>query len=103
MGLVPIKSSDSDGDVVAKVTEGKPAAIAGIKPGWRLVKVAERSCRDLELEEAQTVLKNVVLPTTMQFEVQALKPGSLAAMLGEADDAMPQQSDETKATESPAE
>merc|ERR1712129_194258 len=66
-GMTPSKA-EGVGYLVVKTSEGKPAMKAGVKPGWRLVEVANAPCRDLDLEGAQAVLKNAELPVALVFE-----------------------------------
>eukprot|EP00933_Yihiella_yeosuensis_P055581 TRINITY_DN54411_c0_g1_i1.p1 TRINITY_DN54411_c0_g1~~TRINITY_DN54411_c0_g1_i1.p1 ORF type:complete len:283 (+),score=81.18 TRINITY_DN54411_c0_g1_i1:38-886(+) len=67
LGMTPASKAPT-GYRVLKASEGKPAAKAGVKPGWRLVSVAGKSCEDQSLEEAQATLKGAELPVTLTFE-----------------------------------
>merc|ERR1719330_228240 len=64
----PQKEQGASGYVVAKVAESRPADGAGVKPGWRVVKVGETACRSMDWEAVQTLLKNVPLPAAVVFE-----------------------------------
>lgn len=66
-GMTPSKAEGA-GYLVTKVSEGKPAARAGVKPGWRLTEVAGTSCEGLDLEAAQSLLKTAELPVPVVFE-----------------------------------
>lgn len=66
-GMTPSKV-DGVGYLVAKVSEGKPAAKVGIRPGWRAVEIAGSSCESLDLEGIQTQLKAAELPVAVTFE-----------------------------------
>lgn len=66
-GMTPAKA-EGVGYLVAKVSEGKPAAQAGVRPGWRLVEVAGTVCEDLDLEAVQSMLRIAALPTAVLFE-----------------------------------
>ncbi|CAE8614533.1 unnamed protein product [Polarella glacialis] len=65
-GLTP--ATKGSGYLVAKASEGKPAAKAGVRPGWRLVSVAGVSCEGDSVEEAQAKLKAAELPVAAVFE-----------------------------------
>ncbi|CAL1171322.1 unnamed protein product [Cladocopium goreaui] len=64
-GLTP--SSKGPGYVVLKASEGKPAAKAGVRPGWRLVAI-DRAEEGADLPEWQSRLKAAELPVKMTFE-----------------------------------
>lgn len=66
-GMSSSKSED-DGYVVGRVTDGKPAAKAGVGLGWRVTAVADSSCRGLNLENVQQLLRTAPLPVTVEFE-----------------------------------
>lgn len=65
-GLTP--SSKGPGYVVLKASEGKPAAKAGVRPGWRLVAIDRAEEGAEELPEWQSRLKAAELPVKMTFE-----------------------------------
>merc|ERR1719274_559136 len=65
--MTPSKA-DGVGYLVAKVSDGKPAARAGVGPGWRVAEVAGTSCDGLGLEEVKEVLKNATLPVDVVME-----------------------------------
>lgn len=67
-GMAPSKEAGVSGYVVAKVAEEKPAATAGVCVGWRLVSIAGKPCRDLDLEGIQVLLKGADLPVAVEFE-----------------------------------
>merc|ERR1711971_436310 len=69
-GMTPSKVDETQslGYVVAKVTEGKPASRAGVRPGWRAVKIGGASCEGLDLEAAQALMKAAELPASVEFE-----------------------------------
>jgi len=67
MGMAACKV-DSSGFVVLKVTEGKPAAKAGIRPGWKVREVGGSSCEGLDMEAVQSLLKSASLPATIVFD-----------------------------------
>lgn len=54
--------------LVVKCGEGKPAAKAGVRPGWRVVEVAGTPCGEEGLEAVQAILKGVELPAAVVFE-----------------------------------
>lgn len=66
-GMTPSKA-EGVGYLVAKVSEGKPAARAGIRPGWRVAEVLGTSCNGLDLEAVQALLKLAELPVAIVFE-----------------------------------
>eukprot|EP00435_Cladocopium_sp_Y103_P066475 s239_g28.t1 len=67
-GLTP--SSKGPGYVVLKASEGKPAAKAGVRPGWRLVAIDREVCggEGGSQVEWQSRLKAAELPVKMTFE-----------------------------------
>eukprot|EP00930_Biecheleria_cincta_P050900 TRINITY_DN36075_c0_g1_i1.p1 TRINITY_DN36075_c0_g1~~TRINITY_DN36075_c0_g1_i1.p1 ORF type:complete len:292 (-),score=73.78 TRINITY_DN36075_c0_g1_i1:42-917(-) len=65
-GLTP--GSKGPGYMVLKASEGKPAAKAGVRPGWRLVSIAGEACEDLDTNDAQAKLKAAELPVKLIFE-----------------------------------
>lgn len=66
-GMTPSKATGV-GYLVAKVSEGKPAAKAGVRIGWRVMEVAGTSCEDLDFEAVQALLKaSVALPVAVTF------------------------------------
>lgn len=65
-GMTPVKIHDS-AYIVLKVSEGKTAAITGIRPGWRIVAVSEKPCDGLDLEGVQSLLKSADLPVLVEF------------------------------------
>lgn len=67
-GLVASKSEGVAGYVVSKCSEGKPAAVAGVRPGWRLIAVAGADCRDSAHEETTAALKAGEVPLDLVFE-----------------------------------
>lgn len=67
-GMTPSKADESLGYVVAKVSEGKPAAKAGVGFGWRVFAVASTACEGLNLEAVQALLKAAELPVSVEFE-----------------------------------
>lgn len=67
-GMTAVKGEGVQGYLVAKATEGKPAAKAGVRPGWRLAEVAGSNCAGLGLEEVQALLKEAELPISVIFE-----------------------------------
>mmetsp|Transcript_45707 Transcript_45707/g.126848 ORF Transcript_45707/g.126848 Transcript_45707/m.126848 type:complete len:333 (-) Transcript_45707:165-1163(-) len=66
-GMTPSKA-EGVGYLVAKVSEGKPASKAKVRPGWRIADVAGTSCEGLDLEAVQTLLKPAALPVAVTFE-----------------------------------
>eukprot|EP00746_Dinoflagellata_sp_MGD_P043862 gnl/MRDRNA2_/MRDRNA2_206775_c0_seq1.p1 gnl/MRDRNA2_/MRDRNA2_206775_c0~~gnl/MRDRNA2_/MRDRNA2_206775_c0_seq1.p1 ORF type:complete len:238 (-),score=48.71 gnl/MRDRNA2_/MRDRNA2_206775_c0_seq1:143-856(-) len=66
-GIVTSKA-EGVGYLVAKATDGKPAAKAGVRPGWRVVGVGSKSCDGQSFEEIQAALKGAALPVTVEFE-----------------------------------
>merc|ERR1719336_2682179 len=66
-GMTPSKA-DGVGYLVAKVSEGKPAAKAGVRAGWHLVEINGKPCAELDLESAQAELKASDLPVDVVFE-----------------------------------
>ncbi|CAK0904998.1 unnamed protein product [Prorocentrum cordatum] len=56
------------GYLVAKVSDGKPAAKAGVRPGMRVAEVAGTSCGGLDMESVQALLKGAALPVPVAFE-----------------------------------
>eukprot|EP00929_Paragymnodinium_shiwhaense_P015732 TRINITY_DN123832_c0_g1_i1.p1 TRINITY_DN123832_c0_g1~~TRINITY_DN123832_c0_g1_i1.p1 ORF type:complete len:322 (-),score=102.28 TRINITY_DN123832_c0_g1_i1:29-922(-) len=67
-GMTPCKA-EGVGYLVVKVSEGKPAAKNGVRPGWRVVEVAGKAvATDASLEDAQAVLKAAELPAEVVFE-----------------------------------
>lgn len=69
-GMTPSKG-EGVGYLVAKVSEGKPAAKAGVRVGWHLVEINGKPCGDLDLEAAQAELKAADLPVDVVFEAVA--------------------------------
>mmetsp|Transcript_2092 Transcript_2092/g.6140 ORF Transcript_2092/g.6140 Transcript_2092/m.6140 type:complete len:291 (-) Transcript_2092:28-900(-) len=70
-GMTPAKAegaAPTPGYLVVKVSEGKPAAKAGVRPGWRVAEVSGSSCEGLDLEGVQTLLKGAELPVQVTFE-----------------------------------
>lgn len=68
-GLTAVKTGEGcQGYTIAKAGEGKPAARAGVRPGWRLVEVAGTACRDLDMEATSALLKEVAAPAELVFE-----------------------------------
>eukprot|EP00931_Biecheleriopsis_adriatica_P058503 TRINITY_DN34852_c0_g1_i1.p1 TRINITY_DN34852_c0_g1~~TRINITY_DN34852_c0_g1_i1.p1 ORF type:complete len:287 (-),score=90.21 TRINITY_DN34852_c0_g1_i1:46-906(-) len=65
-GITP--ASKAEGYVVLKTSEGKPAAKAGVRSGWRLVSIAGESCEGLDINDAQAKLKAADLPASLVFE-----------------------------------
>jgi len=68
LGMTPSKADESLGYVVAKVSDGKPAFKAGIRPGWRVATVAGKTCEGLNLEAVQALLKAAELPVAVEFD-----------------------------------
>merc|ERR1712039_2568 len=66
-GMTPSKT-EGEGYLVVRVSDGKPAAAAGIRPGWRLASVSGVACTSRELEQLQGLLKEAQLPVTLEFE-----------------------------------
>lgn len=66
--MAPWKDEQISGYVVSKVGEDKPAAKAGVRQGWRLIAVGSESCKRLDLEEIQVLLKECGLPASLEFE-----------------------------------
>jgi len=66
-GMTPSKA-DGAGYSVVKVSEGKPASRAGIRPGWKVVEVAGKSCEASDLEAVQALLKAAELPVAIECE-----------------------------------
>lgn len=66
-GMTPSKA-EGVGYLVAKVSEGKPAARAGIRPGWRVAEIMDTSSESLDLEAVQVLLKSAELPVAITFE-----------------------------------
>jgi len=66
-GMTPSKA-EGVGYLVAKVSDGKPAAKAGIRPGWCVVEIAGQSCKGLDLDATQALLKPAALPVDLVFE-----------------------------------
>mmetsp|Transcript_59429 Transcript_59429/g.192146 ORF Transcript_59429/g.192146 Transcript_59429/m.192146 type:complete len:952 (-) Transcript_59429:40-2895(-) len=66
-GMTP-SSAAGEGYLVAKLSEGKPAAKAGVRLGWCLAAVAGKSCTELDLEATKDLLKNAGLPVDVEFE-----------------------------------
>jgi ATP-dependent RNA helicase DDX3X len=66
--MAPSKDAGVSGYMVAKVAEDKPADKAGVRHGWRLVSIAGKPCRDLDLEEIQVLMKGADLPLEAEFE-----------------------------------
>jgi len=71
-GMAPSKDASVKGYVVEKVAEGKPASQAGVEPGWTLVAIGDKDCKDLDSQAVQALLKNVELPVEVHFEKPAL-------------------------------
>lgn len=67
-GVAAAKSEHVQGFLVAKVTEGKPAANAGVRPGWRLLEVAGEDCREKPHAEVTELLKAGEIPLKLLFE-----------------------------------
>lgn len=67
-GMTPVKGEGVQGYLVAKATEGKPAAKAGVRPGWRLAEIGGSNCAGFGLEEVQALLKEATLPISVVFE-----------------------------------
>eukprot|EP00441_Pelagodinium_beii_P017735 CAMPEP_0197672684 /NCGR_PEP_ID=MMETSP1338-20131121/79463_1 /TAXON_ID=43686 ORGANISM="Pelagodinium beii, Strain RCC1491" /NCGR_SAMPLE_ID=MMETSP1338 /ASSEMBLY_ACC=CAM_ASM_000754 /LENGTH=256 /DNA_ID=CAMNT_0043252819 /DNA_START=24 /DNA_END=791 /DNA_ORIENTATION=+ len=65
-GMTP--ATKGNGYVVLKASDGKPAAKAGVRPGWRLVAISGESCESLDMNGAQAKLKAADLPVTVLFE-----------------------------------
>jgi len=72
-GMGPSKEEGVSGYLVSKVAESKPADTAGIQKGWQLVSIAGNECRDLDLESVQLLLKEALLPVSMEFEKEKEK------------------------------
>eukprot|EP00927_Polykrikos_kofoidii_P086240 TRINITY_DN9602_c0_g1_i1.p1 TRINITY_DN9602_c0_g1~~TRINITY_DN9602_c0_g1_i1.p1 ORF type:complete len:788 (+),score=130.47 TRINITY_DN9602_c0_g1_i1:97-2460(+) len=70
-GMSPSKEEGVTGYVVAKLAEGRPADAAGVKTGWRLVEVGGKTCKELDLEVMQKLLKEASLPVRIVFEKPA--------------------------------
>lgn len=68
-GMTSSKADESAGYVVARSTEGKPAAKAGVRAGWRVLAVGGMTCEGLDLEAVQTLFKNGELPLEVTFEM----------------------------------
>jgi len=66
-GMTPSKA-EGVGYLVTKTSEGKPAARAGVRPGWRVAEVTGQSCEGLDLEAVQALLKAAELPVAVVFE-----------------------------------
>eukprot|EP00401_Gymnodinium_catenatum_P009623 CAMPEP_0117512406 /NCGR_PEP_ID=MMETSP0784-20121206/29014_1 /TAXON_ID=39447 /ORGANISM="" /LENGTH=286 /DNA_ID=CAMNT_0005308123 /DNA_START=24 /DNA_END=884 /DNA_ORIENTATION=+ len=66
-GMTPSKA-EGVGYLVARASEGKPAAQAGVRPGWCLAEVAGAPCKGLALEEVQGLLKAAELPVSVVFD-----------------------------------
>ena len=66
-GMTPSKA-DGVGYLVAKVSDGKPAARAGIRPGWRIASITGKPCDGLDLDAVQTLLKAAELPVDVAFD-----------------------------------
>eukprot|EP00747_Dinoflagellata_sp_TGD_P170341 gnl/TRDRNA2_/TRDRNA2_201659_c0_seq1.p1 gnl/TRDRNA2_/TRDRNA2_201659_c0~~gnl/TRDRNA2_/TRDRNA2_201659_c0_seq1.p1 ORF type:complete len:293 (-),score=73.62 gnl/TRDRNA2_/TRDRNA2_201659_c0_seq1:63-941(-) len=66
-GMTPSKA-DGAGYLVVKVSEGKPAAKAGVRPGWRLASIEGEPVGDRDLEALQAALKEAKLPVAVEFD-----------------------------------
>lgn len=73
-GMAPSKEAGVVGYVVSKVAEDKPADAAGVKQGWRIVSIAGKDCRTLDLEAIQVLVKGADLPLAVDFEREAEVP-----------------------------
>jgi hypothetical protein len=67
-GMSSSKADDANGYLVSKVTEGKPASKAGVRPGWRVVTVAGKSCEGLDVDAVLALFKAADLPVELEFE-----------------------------------
>ncbi|CAE7639823.1 DED1 [Symbiodinium sp. CCMP2592] len=67
-GMAPSKEAAATGYVIEKVAEGKPAAQAGIEPGWTVKRVASTDCQGLASAAVQALLKDAALPVEVVFE-----------------------------------
>jgi hypothetical protein len=67
-GMASSKADDVQGYLVSKVTEGKPAARAGVRPGWRAVSVGGKSCEGLDVDAVLAMFKAAELPVDLEFE-----------------------------------
>ncbi|CAK0852533.1 unnamed protein product [Prorocentrum cordatum] len=66
-GMTPSKAEGA-GYLVVKVSDGKPAARAGVRLGWRVVEVAGAACGSASMEDTQAMLKAAELPASVVFE-----------------------------------
>jgi len=66
-GVTPSKA-EGVGYLVVKVGEGKPAARAGVRPGWRLVELGGKSFEGLDFEAMNALVKGAELPVEAVFE-----------------------------------
>eukprot|EP00928_Gymnodinium_smaydae_P081679 TRINITY_DN65154_c0_g1_i1.p1 TRINITY_DN65154_c0_g1~~TRINITY_DN65154_c0_g1_i1.p1 ORF type:complete len:322 (-),score=60.81 TRINITY_DN65154_c0_g1_i1:149-1114(-) len=66
-GMTPSKA-DNVGYLIAKASDGKPAAKSGVRPGWRVAEVAGQSCQGMGMEEVQALLKAAELPVRVGFD-----------------------------------
>eukprot|EP00439_Symbiodinium_sp_Y106_P075157 s341_g14.t2 len=67
-GMAPSKEAAATGYVIEKVAEDKPAAQAGIEPGWTVKRVASTDCQGLASAAVQALLKDAALPVEVVFE-----------------------------------
>jgi len=66
-GMTPSKAEGA-GYLVTKISDGKPAAQAGVRPGWRVAEVAGAPCSGQDMEAVQALLKAAELPVSIVFE-----------------------------------
>lgn len=66
--MAPSKEAAATGYVIEKVAEDKPAAQAGIEPGWTVKRVASTDCQGLASAAVQALLKDAALPVEVVFE-----------------------------------
>jgi len=66
-GMAPAKDGAA-GYTISKVADDKPAGRKGVQPGWRLVSVGGKACKDSDMETIQSLLKSVDLPASLEFE-----------------------------------
>ncbi|CAE7226942.1 DED1 [Symbiodinium natans] len=72
--MAPSKEAAQSGYVIEKVAEDKPAAQAGVEPGWTVKRVASTDCQGLASAAVQALLKDAALPVEVQFEKPEEEP-----------------------------
>jgi len=91
LGMTPAKGQREGDDPVTYVASvdyndpSKPAAWLGVKPGWIVTKVGGVDVQQMRLSQIQSLLKELPLPLSVQFEKRAKDALELAGIKKEAD------------------